>query len=273
MMGRHTKGQYGMIELTRDEYARTIPLFKDIDHSRSFVFSLFEGNHTGRVFVDRREQPVTALLALTCEFWCLGGRDDNPIFNQALHDWVYANLKPDGNHVLFLPFTEAWRGTLAELFKDRGIMTIKRSAFDFSPERFKRQQAGWRERIPPGYRIEPYDRGLAETAGGLAEFWGTIDNFLAHGLGYAVLDGDEVLSRCHTVFVGDCEAEISIETSEKHRRQGLGTLAVCAFVEGCRPRGLRPEWSCWSNNAASISMAQKIGFVPKADVQVSYFYA
>ena len=262
-----------MIDLTRDGYVTVLPLFKDIEHSRSFVFSLFEGNHTGKVFVDRREKPSAVLLALTCEFWCLGGRDDNAAFNQAIHEWVLSALKSGRNYVLFLPFSEAWRSRLAELFKEQGIMTITRSAFDFDLQCFQRQHVGWRERIPAGFRVEPYDRHLAETGGGLAEFWGGIDRFMTHGLGYAVLHGDEVASRCHTVLRGDGEAEISIETREPYRRQGLATLAVCAFIEGCLQKGLKPEWSCWSNNSASIALAHKLGFVPKADVRISYFHA
>jgi RimJ/RimL family protein N-acetyltransferase len=261
-----------MIELNHDEYVKVRPLFDGITHSRSFVFSLFEGNHSGRVYVDDAAFPQTALLALTCEYWCLAGRDDNPEFNQWLHDWVLANLKPGDNYIFFLPFTEPWRNRLTELFKTQNIITITRAAFDFNPERFQQLHAVWRERIPAGYRIVPYDRALAETAGGLAEFWGSIDHFLAHGLGYALMKGNEAVSRCHTVFVGDCEAEISISTDEKYRRQGLGTLATCAFIEACLQHGLKPQWSCWSNNAPSVAMAQHLSFTSRPDVRISFFH-
>jgi RimJ/RimL family protein N-acetyltransferase len=151
-------------------------------------------------------------------------------------------------------------------------MRIARAAFDLSLEGFRQSHARWQSRIPEGLAVRRYDRALTESAPGIVEFWGSIDAFLQHGLGFAVLQGEETVSRCHTVLAGDGRAEISIETQEAYRRQGLATLACCAFIESCLDGGLRPEWSCWHNNAASIALAEKLGFERAPDVPVVYVH-
>jgi RimJ/RimL family protein N-acetyltransferase len=148
-------------------------------------------------------------------------------------------------------------------------MHIVRNVYSIDQERFT-PRADWRAHVPTGCHVQRYDRALAESAGGIAECWGSIVRFLSHGLGYAVLKGDEVVSRCHTVLVGDRRMEISIETAEPYRRKGLAMLAACAFVEHCLQAGLHPDWSCWLPNEASGKLAEKIGFKRETDVPVIF---
>jgi len=256
-----------MHELARTEYVQLRPLFGDIAHCRALVFSLLEGNHAGRAFVDRPENPSVAFLALTCEFWFVAGDAGNNGFLRTLRDWALSELRPPSGQMFFFPPDLAWQQALQGLFADLQPMVIARIELDLDMERFEQQ--GWRHRVPAGFRVQRYGRALA-TGLGLEAFWGSLDRFLARGYGFAVLHGDEVVSRCHTVVVGDGRAEISIETTEPYRRQGLGGLAACAFIEHSLEQGTRPVWSCWSTNTPSVRMAQKLGFATQADVPVLY---
>jgi RimJ/RimL family protein N-acetyltransferase len=257
-----------MHELPRTEYPKVRPLFQNLAHSRALVFSLLEGNHTGRVFVDRMGDPRAAFLALACEFWYVAGDAGNTAFLQGLRRLALGELKPPGGHTFLFPPDEAWQRALQGLLADFKPMIIARREFDLDVERFA-QPRGWKDRIPAGFRVQRYDRGLAQGVG-LEEFWGSLDNFLARGFGFAALRGDEVVSRCHTVMVGDGRAEISIETAEPYRRRGLGALAARAFIEHGLAQGVQPVWSCWSTNTASVQMAEKLGFVARADMPVVY---
>lgn len=256
-------------ELETTAYEKARPLFQEMGHSQLFTDAIFEGNHAGRFFVNDPEHPTAALAAPLCEFFFLAGRTDDDAFNQAMRALILSELvSPEGDLLLF-PTSEAWQQALDRLFADYARLHVARKAFTFQPAVFAEYHTGWRERIPDGYAIRQYDRVLAENTE-LADFWGSLDRFLAHGVGFAVLKGDEVISRCHSVMVGGGAAEISIETAEAYRRRGFATLAACAFVEECAERGLRPAWSCWDNNIPSQILAQKLGFNHPVDVPAIY---
>lgn len=256
-------------ELEKTAYAKARPLFQAMEHSQLFAAAVFEGNHVGRIFVDDPEHPTAALATLACEFHYPAGRTDNAAFNTALRSQILSELVSAEGDLLLFPTSEAWRNTLDALFADFKLLHVARKAFTFDQECFKAKHAGWQNRISEGYTIRRYDRCLAENTE-LEDFWGNLDNFLAHGVGFAVMKGETVISRCHSVMVGNGEAEISIETAESHRRRGFATLATCAFVEYCLAHHLRPAWSCWDNNIPSQILAQKLGFNHPVDVPAIY---
>ncbi|HOT91665.1 MAG TPA: GNAT family N-acetyltransferase [Anaerolineae bacterium] len=256
-------------ELEKTAYEKACPLFQGMGYSQLFAEAIFEGNHAGRVFVDDPERPTAALLAPLCEFFFIVGQTENIAFNQAMRVLILSELVSSEGDMLLFPASEAWQSTLDKLFADYARLHVARKAFTFDPEVFVARHAGWRERIPSGYSIRQYDRALAEGTE-LADFWGGLDNFLARGVGFAVMKGDEIVSRCHSVMVGGGEAEINIETADPYRRQGFARLAACAFIEQCLEQGLRPAWSCWDNNIPSQILAQQLGFNHPVDVPAIY---
>ena len=256
-------------ELEKTAYEKARPLFQAMGHNQLFADAVFEGNHVGRIFVNDPEHPTAALLAPMCEFFFLAGRTDNTAFNQAMRALTLSDLVSPGGDLLLFPTSEVWQSALDKLFADYARLHVARKAFTFTPAVFAERHGRWRERIPDGYAVSQYDRALGEGTE-LADFWGSLDNFLACGFGFAVMKGEEVISRCHSVMVGGGEAEISIETAEAYRRQGFATLAACAFIEQCLEQGLHPAWSCWDNNIPSQILAQKLGFEQPVDVPVIY---
>jgi len=87
-----------------------------------------------------------------------------------------------------------------------------------------------------------------------------------------MMKGDDIVSSCQSVFVGDRRVEIYVENGERYRRQGFAILCASAFIEHCLEKGLLPVWSCWDYewNIASINPAQKLGSSKKKNVQVKY---
>ncbi|MGC9347402.1 MAG: GNAT family N-acetyltransferase [Anaerolineae bacterium] len=256
-----------MYELNREAVDKARPLFAELPHPQQVLIeAVWAGNHVGRLFVDDRDAPASALLYAACDFIVLAGEAHNGAFNQAWHKALVQEILPSG-WCFFMDPGERWNPVLDRLFAGSTIHRATRSAFTLYDERVRaRMHTEWRQRIPEGYEVRRYDRDLAAGAPDLAQFWGSIDNFLANGVGVAVVHGDEVVSRCHTVFVGKGEAEISIETQESHRRRGLAALTANAFIEQCAERGLKPAWSCWSDNKPSVALAEHLGFVRGPDV-------
>jgi hypothetical protein len=96
----------------------------------------------------------------------------------------------------------------------------------------------WRERLPPAFALERVDAARAkviqENMGGpwFSHLWGSIEDFLARGVGFCIVSGDEVASSCLSAVIGGGEAEIQINTYHpRFHRRGLATLAATAFAE------------------------------------------
>ena len=257
-----------MQELTGDELGRLCPLFADAPHHRVFACSVIEGHHVGRAFVDRADAPSSALLYCACEFHLLAGRADNDEFNREMKRLIVSELMPRGGELLLMPASAGWRGAIKGLFAGQRQLDIARRSFRLDRALFEPHRR-WRERVPAGYSVRRYDREVAATADGLSECWGSLDCFIANGFGFVAQKGDEIVSRCHTVLRGDGKVEISVGTTDAHRRQGLAILVASALIEHSLEAGLEPVWSCWDGNAPSIALAGKLGFVPEPDMPVT----
>jgi RimJ/RimL family protein N-acetyltransferase len=255
------KGVGVMQELPESAYHTIKPHFESGVPGHAFIAAILEGNHCGRIYVDDVVTPSTFLVVPACQFCFVAGRADNPVTNRAIRSLAREQLPLDDGYLLLFPTSAAWEATVPELFADAPErIRAGRLTYDLDVARYHERHAHWRDRLPEDYRVQPYDRSLAEGQG-LANLWGSTDRFLDRGFGFAVMHDDTVVSQCHTVFVGDGHAEISIETAASHRRHGFATLATCAFIDHCLATGHTPAWSCWDNNAASQNLAGHMGFV------------
>jgi RimJ/RimL family protein N-acetyltransferase len=259
-----------MQELSSSEFDRVRPIFDRIENSRPIVYSVIEGNTPGRIFVDRPDPPATAVLRFSGGEIYIGGRADDGRLNREIVDLLFTELAPPRPKLLVFSFSETWKRALDELLKGHGVLRVVREMFELSPELFRGKHAAWRSRLPEGFRLERMNRQLAlQSDSGLDFLWGGIDNFIAKAFGYCVLKEDEVVSRCSPVALGDKRFETGVGTVEAYRRRGLATVACCAFIEHCLDEGLAPEWGCYYN-VASKSLALKLGFVSRPDVEVHY---
>ena len=258
-----------MVELAPSRYAKVLPLFSSIASHRAIVYSVLERNNPGRVFVDNASNPRSAFLFSVTEFFYFAGDETNAAFMEEMRNIIFNDLLSPPYSVSFGGFTPAWKETLDRWLTGMPGGWANRAELDFPPKNFAALQE-WRTRIPDGYRIAPFDPQLAGCTAGIEQLWNGAQNFMDQGAGYAVLEGDEIVSSCFMVVKGAGEAEISVDTHEAHRRRGLAQLCVSAFVETCLQRGLRPHWTCWADNLASLKLAQSLGFTRRSESPVRY---
>jgi len=262
-------GGRNMHELVQEDFGRVLQLFEGLEVDKLALQLVITGAHPGRVFVDYREEPTTALIAAdTCY---LGGDRRNTEFNGALKDLLADEIVPgaEGRPLFIFSTTDAWKDTLDALLKDYEIMRIKRYKFELDPERF-REHNGWQERIPDGDEVRRIDETLVQSMPGHAlEYWRDASSFLAGGFGYAVVSKEELISVCWTMLAGNGIAELAIQTDEAYRRRGFAVLAACACIEHCLEEGLRAEWDCFEM-PPSMNLAQKLGFIKKREVELHF---
>lgn len=250
-----------MYELTPPQYHKVGPFFPEEAPGYTFICALLEGNHRGRVYANSETNPSALLVALACDYNYVAGQPEDAISSRALYDQI-VKLRPQGDdYVIVFPTSPLWEHALTAMFSDAAeLIHVARAEFTFDAAAYANLHANWRARVPNGFTIQRYNSSLA-TGQELVEFWGSLDAFLERGFGFAVMHEGEAISRCHTVMVGHGAAEISIETAEGYRGQGLATLAACAFIDHCRATGHTPAWSCWNENLASRNLAESLGFV------------
>lgn len=257
-----------MHELSFGEFHRALPLYAHASHSRALIMAAFEGNHRARLFVDDAQRPTAALLALSCGFVYPAGNPADEALKGEMRELVPAQLL-DGPYLFISPLSDAWADAGAALFADLGVMRISRCVFELGPD-WRERHASRQIHLPDGLEMRPYDAATAQTIPGMVDFWGSIERFMAHGFGMGVFDGDVLVSHCHTILVGDGCAEAGVETQEAYRRRGLATLACRAFIGEALARGLRPTWSCWHNNDASVALAESVGYVRLPDAPLLF---
>lgn len=233
------------------------PIFQNIPHNAAVVFSLIEGNTPGRIFVDRPEAPQSALIFPENAFFYIGGDFTNTGFSQAAIQVIFDEILPyaEEKEMVLFSFSEDWRKILDELLAEKGAITIYRKIFRFNPEKFAIHK-GQQDRLPSGFVMRPIDWPLAER---YPAYWPLVAPDSVR-FGICLMQGEQVVSECTSIFVGHGEAEIDISTHENFQGQGLATLTATAFIEECLARGLQPSWSCWTERQASWKLALKLGF-------------
>jgi hypothetical protein len=186
-------------------------------------------------------------------------------------------VMPEKEHLLFFSFSEPWEAALQAALQPYDPQRYERTTFQLNEQRYRELHTGWQQRIPAGFSLRPIDAGTALEVGGIPELWGTVENFLAHGFGFCVIDESQPDARsafaasAQTVFVGDCHAETGVGTREAYRRRGFATLVSCAYIDHCLQAGIYPDWGCVYNEA-SENLAYKMGYGGKRNWPFLYVH-
>jgi GNAT superfamily N-acetyltransferase len=266
-----------MYELVRRDFHKIRRVFQDIERGRPFIYCLIEENNEFsstecRMGVDDIHDPSSVFIHGDVGHY-IAGETDNDAFNKAVEEYLLTQVIParsaSGGNLLINAFSDEWKALIDEMVREYGVKDAIRYVFDLDEALYRERHSDWRTRIPEGYHIRRIDRELAERdfPGGA---WRTVDGFLQGGFGFCVMKGEERISVCDTVFVGDHRAETSIVTEERYRRQGFGTLACCAYLDHCLACGIRPKWGTFFEPA--IQMAKKLGFVEREHFPISHLW-
>ena len=254
-----------MVELDSSDYQTVLPLVRksQIPGYSSYAFSVLEGRQKGRVFVDNRGQPRSALIINLAAPSLACGAADKGDLSGFLQE-VLARL-PEGQVLTFWTTSEEWHTALSALPAFLRHRTV--FAYPSSTPKTAEEHA-----LPNGFRLEQIDEVLAQRLQDGLDPWGIGVwegplGFVRGSVGYCVVQDDKIVSACTAAFIGDGAAEVSIVTDERFRRQGLAATGCRALIRHCLAHNLRPNWSCNSNNLASVALAEKLGFVRQQEIK------
>ena len=245
-----------MHELERYQFKRVGELFSGIQLYPPLPVCVIEGRQPGRIFADDEASPSAALVCQHSGYSYLGGKRD------AFASWIEERLFTaiDREAIDLCTTAGFWEARLPILPGLRATPYQMRS-YRLSEDRF--QEARSVLPAPPqGCRIVRITADLLARHPGnpCLCFLESEQSFVQDGLGFVLLDGDELASSCITSFVGNGTCDVSLATREEYRRRGHATQVTAAFIQGCTDIGIQPVWHTTADNAASDAIAARFGF-------------
>ena len=258
-----------MIELKSENYLNVLPLLKNIKQA-VLPYAVCEGYNPGRIFVDDEQDPQTTMIWTPVGYYFLVlGQEQklDEVANLLTETFIPASKAIGETGFILIAEFDNWKEKTSALLNNREVIEIFRRPFKFYKEHFN---ANWREKIPAGFDLKLVDESLAEQAHILGS-WKSLDDFMSHGIGYALMNGDKLASVCSSVFVSSTRVEIDVHTEDEYRRKGFAVITASALIEECLRQGKLPNWECFWENEESTALALKLGFEQLADYPV-YFW-
>lgn len=128
--------------------------------------------------------------------------------------------------------------------------------------------AAARRRILPGtesraaWCVTAENAARVENAFGLmSRFWPDAAAFVEHARAHVVCHEGEPAAICYAAALENGKAEVDILTLPACRGKGLAMLAAMRFMDDCLEHGLEPLWDCFTNNVASMTLRERLGFL------------
>ena len=266
-----------MQEIDPEQYSRIFPLVDacSLHGHMAFAYAVLEHRQTGRIFVNDTEDSMYALVCNDSGFFLSFG---HPEKGEVVEQVQKLHNQPlvEENSALFGTSAE-WDAVLAAAFSQYGTQPVCRLGFQHRPSPGHPPQ-DWHARIPVGYHLEPITAQLAESiidGSGTGNFgidpWfirvaGGPERYASPGLGYAIMEGDQIASICGYCGLGHGKAELEVGTVAVYLGKGLATLVCSAFLEQCHNKGWLPVYTCDSENQSSIALAHKLGFIEVEEI-------
>jgi ribosomal protein S18 acetylase RimI-like enzyme len=237
-------GTWPMIQLTPDQ----VPAIRDRfvpDQPGPLVGLHLLQTGNGTCFVDTWPNPRAVLVDCARNYSLTG--DPEALQPNDLKDRVSGFLDTSER---FLPLLRAAFPDM--IVWDRVIFALE------TPPRYT---------LPPGHpvrRLTPADTDhlhyLSEEVIWVGKTWGGPSALAASGTAWGAFAEGRLVSVACTFFVGDRYEDIGIATEPEFRGLGLGGACAGAVCTAIQARGRRPSWSTSTDNAASIRVAEKLGF-------------
>lgn len=218
------------------------------------LYGVLDGRLAGQIMTDDLLHPTWGVVRERGDgLIYLGGAVDAPLVRD-----IIADLRADGDVCVGL-WPDDPRRALLPRDPDYTGRTL-----DFTHRRRDGDPlADLARRLPEGCHLRPIDRALIERCAWRdhqAAAYGGLDGFFAHGLGYGVMRGDEILSEAYAGPAVRGTMEVGVYTHEAYRGRGYATAACARVIDVCEGRGYRTFWNCASINVASAGLARTLGF-------------
>lgn len=224
------------------------------------LWAVLKGRHSGKAVVDDLQNPIQCVLRTDALLTFYSRQISQAFLNEAI-----AHFRALGPIWLVWPATSSLHPPDFE-----NVRIVQRlEFFGYDPQ--SRILTDLRRQLPPAYRIRTTDRQLLNRCkwrDEMAFYCGSVENFLANGIGLCMMLGDEIIVEAYASSLGDTRAEIGAITREAYRGRGYAPITCAYLIDACEQKDFHAYWSCDQDNTASIRVAQKLGFQHERAYQI-----
>lgn len=241
-----------MIKLCGNDIQKSRHLFENFDFYQPFIFSIFENQFDGFVYVDKIEDMNWALLQTPFLQHIIAGKPTEgceSIIEEILFSIVLKEQTEE--EIVIFNNNYVWDNILKGIFEKRKGVSDSRKIFNFSFENL----------------VKIKDTKVPENIEILTEKCITFPNSKFNTWSTKILYDKNIVSHCDAVMVGKNMAEIDIGTDEHYRGKGYATIAAIKLIEKLLEEKIIPCWSTWTFRLESQHIAIKLGFIPQPDVK------
>ncbi len=272
----------GMILVNENQYEEILVQLKSIPFNTLFARAVLELKVFGKVFVDNINEPKSIYIAHEYGMSLLFGDTENLEFNLNLKEYLLNKNKYRTKYELLQVYPEKWNDKLKELLNDNIIKYSKlldnysKSKADTLIEKYKENHIVQWGRVnfvykeidkaifpKSEYKIKLIDSEIYDRIEGSVIpkfFWKSKELFLSEGIGYALMNGDDIVSIAFSSCKFENVLEIGVETSEKYRKMGFAKYVCQELLSYCQKNNYSPIWACKLENTGSYLLAKSLGF-------------
>lgn len=271
-----------MILLNKNQYEKILIQLKSVPFNTLFARAVLESKVFGKVFVDNINKPKSIFIAHEYGMSLLFGDTENLEFNLELKKYLLNENKDRSNYEWLQVYPEKWNDKLKELLNDKIINYSKlldnysKSEADILTEKYRENHIIQWGRVnfiykdidkaifsKSEYEIKLIDSEIYDRIEGSVIpkfFWKSKELFLSVGIGYALMNGDDIVSIAFSSCKFDNVLEIGVETSEKYRNMGFAKHVCQELLSYCKKNNYSPIWACRLENTGSYLLAKSLGF-------------
>lgn len=263
-----------MIPLEKKRFNILIEPLKRVTINISFAHSVAENCVSGKIYVDKWDDPKTFYIVHPYGLSLLLGDCDNNDFNNNFRDYALNTHKIRKNQEWMQAYPANWDKTLKGLFKNHMITSSEN--IDHKEEmveintrvnfKFNRVKYGdFKRNNAANLRIFRTDEQTFRHMKGSViplSFWDNPNEFAKKGVGFSAFYENRLASTAFSACISDNKLEIGIETVDEFRGKGFAQYSCSRLIDYCIANNYEPVWSCKLENIGSYKLAQKLGFEP-----------
>ena len=261
-----------LYELDSGDFSKVAHLF--LGHKEYVpVFAVIDGNFPGRIFVDEKDSPNTALVWATSRWAYLDGDPSISSFNQSLPGLVQNIVIPCSRQMnmnwfeLYTRDSPEWTATIEKSLGQYKLQKHYEMVYAFDQQKYHSLAKSFG--LPKGSWIQikelPILLPAARDVMFVSHRFKTKTSF-----GFELVKDGKIVSVCKSNgLISGKEFMIDVETFEEGDRcKGYATAVGIALIDFCLEEGYSPLWETTLDNISSRKLASKLGFVEKESYPV-----
>jgi hypothetical protein len=249
-----------MIILAKNDYSKIRLLYSIYGKQFPVISSVIDGSQNGIIIVDSFSEPCSAMIIHNSGFSLFTGDKNNFRFIESLSSEMADPAFLGSRYILLYDAPEE---LVSRLEKDANTIIRKRGRIRFSFD-MNRPVCG-NDTLPSNSALHDISAENLAAVEHLGldigtRFWKSPQNFLEKGYGTCLFYEKEPVCVCYACAVSGNLAETDVFCKESFRNRRFSTITANRFVADSLKRGITPLWDCFSDNTASVSLAEKCGF-------------